>query len=198
MAHSHSTHARNRFPIETLIAALNGSMDEAVGALHHATVRQFPLLAARLRSSSKRQLRTLLLLDRRASQEDIRCALLALSHLGKPWLRYAHWQARVHPDHIPAIHGHRAAQLYRHLYRAILLGYAPLSLLPPLTVERRHLLDLHLSPSEEGRAALDTLADLRARIHAHQRHRPSPHVKSGHHPVLATTARGRNGWFEAT
>ncbi|MDP3596640.1 MAG: hypothetical protein Q8S75_06580 [Nitrospirota bacterium] len=185
-------------PIETLLALCHESLHQATVALQRATAEQFPLLATHIRAKKKRQLHTLLLLDRRASRADVHCALHALAHIRKPWIIDTHWQASLSTRNLPTLHGVPAARLLHHLYRAILLGHAPHALFPSRHYEHHQLLSLHLAPSPAGTALLDALSGLRARIEAIQHPRRSHTTPVAGPTLLGTIARGRNRWFRAT
>lgn len=183
---------------ETLVALCHESLSQAKGALQRATAAQFPQLAAHIRARTKRQFHTLLLLDRRASRADVRCALHALAHIKKPWIIDSHWQASLAARDLPTLHGLPAVRLLQHLYRAILLGHAPLTLRPSRRHEDHQLLSLRLTPSHDGTAILDELANLRARIDTLRHHQPPHQDLTEGRTLLGTLARGRNRWFRAT
>ena len=183
---------------ETLIALCNESLSQAKEALQRSTAAQFPHLAAYIRTSAKQQLHTLLLLDRRATRADVHCAFHALAHIRKPWIIDTRWQATLSTHDLPTLHGVLAARFLQHLYRAILLGHAPLHLLPSRKHESHQLLSLHLAPSHDTTTILDTLASLRDRIDTLQQHHPSQTKPVAEHTLIGTIARGRNRWFRAT
>lgn len=104
-----------------------------------------------------RQQQALLLTHPASFDDDVRLALVAISHLKSPWVLSIPWRRTIPASLVSTIRGPHAARLLIHLYTAVTLGHADRRCLPSRAKQNLMTFQLQLNQNPSNQQLLKEL-----------------------------------------